>query len=111
MYTDLKFVGDAVIEKRERRGKKKLHELERNSEVGGHWRRKAEADGTLKLRQERATTKILRHLTIWSVLRRTGTRRTTISLSDPVIGVPVQQDVSRSRHMKSGEPSDTIEND
>jgi hypothetical protein len=46
VYTDLKFVEDAVIEKRERRGKKKLLELERNLEVGGQWRRKAEAEGT-----------------------------------------------------------------
>jgi hypothetical protein len=56
VHTDLKFIGDAVIEKRERRGKKKLLELERNLEMGGQWRRKAEADGTLTLRQERATT-------------------------------------------------------
>lgn len=45
VYTDLEFIGDAVIEKCERRGKKKLLELERNLEVGGQWRRKAEAVG------------------------------------------------------------------
>jgi hypothetical protein len=56
VYINLKFTGDAIIEKCERRGKKLL-ELVRNLEVGGQWRRKAKTDGTLTFWQERATTK------------------------------------------------------
>jgi hypothetical protein len=53
-------VGEAVIQKSERRAKKLL-DLERNLEVGGQWRRRAEADGTLKLWHGKSNNKNTRH--------------------------------------------------
>jgi hypothetical protein len=85
VYTDLKFIGDAVFEKRERRRKKKLLELERNLEVGGQWRRKAGVDETLTPRQERAT-KNHTPLNYMVILETSGdTVNHIISLSAPVI--------------------------
>jgi hypothetical protein len=85
VYTDFNFIGDAVFEKRECRRKKKLLELERNLGVGDQWRRKAEVDWILTLRQEEATTNhtLLNHMVN---LETSGDKvNHIISLSAPVI--------------------------